>query len=115
MSEYLNNVSNQSEMKPIKVCTLYTCVKTFWEFQLYCNFYFKNVISTGTDKKHPNTICSQCIDLKGSQARGYKFFFMLNSAKHEILNAHKHKNIKKFSCFQAQVGLECYFFSLYAF
>ena len=35
--------------------------------------------------------------------------FMLNSAEYEILNAHKHKNIKKFGCFQAHIGLECYF------
>ena len=28
-------------------------------------------------------------------ARGYKTFFMLNTAKHEILNAHKYKNIEK--------------------
>ena len=28
--------------------------------------------------------------------------FMLNSAEHEILNAHKYKNTKKFSFFQAQ-------------
>ena len=27
------------------------------------------------------------------QARDYKTFFMLNSAEHEILNAHKYKNI----------------------
>ena len=26
-------------------------------------------------------------------------FFMLNSVEHEILNAHKYKNIKKFSFF----------------
>ena len=31
--------------------------------------------------------------------RGYKTFFMLNSVEHEILNAHKYKNIKKFSFF----------------
>ena len=31
------------------------------------------------------------------RARGYKTFFMLNSVKHEILKAHKYKNIKKFS------------------
>ena len=31
------------------------------------------------------------------RARGYTFFFMLNSAELEILNAHKYKNIKKFS------------------
>ena len=30
---------------------------------------------------------------------GCKTSFMLNSAEHEILNAHKYKNIKKFSFF----------------
>ena len=44
-----------------------------------------------------------------TRARGYKTFFMLNSAEHEILNAHKHQNIKKLSIFQAQISLECYF------
>ena len=34
--------------------------------------------------------------------------FKLNSSEHEILNAHKYKNIKKFSSFQAQISLECY-------
>ena len=29
------------------------------------------------------------------RARGYKTFFILNSVEHEILNAHKYKNIKK--------------------
>ena len=28
------------------------------------------------------------------RSQGYKTFFMLNSTKHEILNAHKNKNIK---------------------
>ena len=41
--------------------------------------------------------------------RGYKTFFMLNSVEHEILNAHKYENIKKFNNFQAQISLECYF------
>ena len=36
---------------------------------------------------------------KCSWPRGYKTFSMLNSAEHEILNAHKYKNIKKFSIF----------------
>ena len=31
--------------------------------------------------------------------RGYKTFFVLNSVEHEILNAHKYKNIKKSSAF----------------
>ena len=39
-----------------------------------------------------------------ARARGYKTFFMLNSGEHEILNAHKYKNIKKFSLFQTQIS-----------
>ena len=31
--------------------------------------------------------------------RGYKTFFVLNSVEHEILNAHKYKDIKKFGFF----------------
>ena len=31
---------------------------------------------------------------------GYKTFFKLNSVEHEILNAHKYKNIKKFGFFR---------------
>ena len=48
------------------------------------------------------------INMKNS--RDYKTFFMPNSAKHEILNAPKYKNIKKFSIFQAQISLESFFF-----
>ena len=33
------------------------------------------------------------------RGRGYKKFLLLNSAEHEILNAHKYKNIKKFRVF----------------
>ena len=33
-----------------------------------------------------------------TRPRGYKTFFKLNSVEHEILNAHKDKNIEKF-CF----------------
>ena len=36
------------------------------------------------------------------RSRGYKTFFMLNSAEHEILNAHKYKK-------RAQISIECYF------
>ena len=32
--------------------------------------------------------------------RRYKTFFMLDSVEHEILNAHKYKNIKKFGFFR---------------
>ena len=34
------------------------------------------------------------------RARRDKTFFMLNSVEHEILNAHKYENIKKFSFLQ---------------
>ena len=44
-----------------------------------------------------------------SWPQGYKTFSMLNSFEHEILNAHKRKNTEKFSFFQAQINLECYF------
>ena len=42
-------------------------------------------------------------------AQGYKTFSMLNSAEHEILNAHKFKTIKKFSIYQAQISIEAIF------
>ena len=38
--------------------------------------------------------------LNGARPRGYKTFFMLNSVEHEILNAHKYINIKKFGFFR---------------
>ena len=44
-----------------------------------------------------------------NRARGYKTFFVLNSVEHEISNAHKYKNIKKFSFCQAQISGECCF------
>ena len=34
-----------------------------------------------------------------NQTPRLKKYFMLNSAEHEFLNAHKYKNIKKFSIF----------------
>ena len=36
---------------------------------------------------------------------------MLNSAEHEIVNAHKYKNTKKFSFLQTKISRGCYFFS----
>ena len=36
-------------------------------------------------------------------------FFRANSVEHEILNAHKYENVKKFGLFKAQLSLECYF------
>ena len=47
-----------------------------------------------------------------NRARGYKTFFMLNSVEHEILNAHKYKNIKKFSFFSGSDKRSRLFFLL---
>ena len=38
-----------------------------------------------------------------------KKVFMLISAGYDILDAHKYKNIMKFSFVQVQISLECYF------
>ena len=34
-----------------------------------------------------------------TRPQGYKTFFVLNSSEHEILHAHKYKNIKEFGFF----------------
>ena len=44
-----------------------------------------------------------------NQAPSYKTYFMLNSAEHEISNAHKYENIQKFSIFRLRKSLEYYF------
>ena len=44
-----------------------------------------------------------------TRAQGHKTCFMLNSAEHDISNAHDGENIQKFYDFQAQKSLECYF------
>ena len=44
--------------------------------------------------------------------RGYKTFFILNSVEHEILNAQKYENIKKFSIFSDSDKLRMLFFLL---
>ena len=49
------------------------------------------------------------IHFSETRPRGYKTFFMLNPVEHEILKAHKYKNIKKLGLFKAQLSLECYF------
>ena len=43
--------------------------------------------------------------------RGYKTFFKLSSAKHEILNAHKYENIKKFKVSSGSEKYRMLFFS----
>ena len=48
-------------------------------------------------------------DCISSWARGCKDFSMLDSVQHDILNAHKYENFKKFGLYKAQISLECYF------
>ena len=50
-------------------------------------------------KKIRTLVTGRALDERISWPRGYKTFFVLNSVEHEILNAHKYKNIKKFSYF----------------
>ena len=38
-----------------------------------------------------------CLNVDATRLRGNNTFSMLNSAEHEILNAHKYKNNKNFS------------------
>ena len=63
-----------------------------------------NIQNIGTD------LSEQTVKIQ-IRPRVYKKVFMLNSAEHEILYAHKYKNINKFSFFQAQISLEHYFSS----
>ena len=58
-------------------------------------------------KDKNSKICSM-LSFVTAWPRGYKTFFMLNSVEHEILNAHKYKNFKKFGFSGAQISLECY-------
>ena len=44
--------------------------------------------------------------------RGHKTIFMLNSAEHEILSAHKYENIQKFSICQTHKKHRMQFFLL---
>ena len=50
----------------------------------------------------------KCFNKAKVWPRGYKTFFMLNAAEHEILKDYYYENIKKYSIFQAQKSLECY-------
>ena len=56
-------------------------------------------------------VCTWQIEKKGILLCYYKIFFMLNSAEHEILNAHKYLNIKKFG-FLSSVKPRMVFFPL---
>ena len=67
----------------------------------YCGTYLRAILFVG--------LCHMLVVVLLIRPRGYKTFFVLNSVEHEISNAHKYKNIKKFGLFKAQLSLECYF------
>ena len=52
------------------------------------------------------------IKTRSSGPRGYKTFLMLISVEHEILNAHRYKNIKKFGFFLGSDKPRMLFFPL---
>ena len=56
--------------------------------------------------------CGTFEDKNTNQSQGYKTFFILNSVEYEILNAHKHKNIKKFGIFLGSDKSKMLFFPL---
>ena len=78
-----------SREKLVKMLTLFASNLATFFFSVFCQIEHKKI--------------------KHIWPRGYKTFFVLNSVEHEILNAHKYKNIKKFGIFKAQLSLECYF------
>ena len=76
---------------------------------IFLNFLFDMQITE--NEPLVNIMCLITLNnlVEQTWAQGYKTFFILNSVEHEILNAHKYKNIKKFSFFQAQISGEDYF------
>ena len=89
----------------------YRVTSVFGKFGLLCEPYNFSTVSNALFKNCDMeaawtlavTLCCK------TWALGYQNFFMFNSAKREILNAHKYKNIKKFSFIQALISLECCF------
>ena len=81
-----------TEFLPLRVCplTFLTYIRCVKELKTYLLKLLTNWIHPG-----PEVI---------------KEVSILNSAEQEILNAHKYKNIKKFSFFQVQISLKCYVF-----
>ena len=67
--------------------TIFNCLEPFLRFDCLCRI--KNLHYAFLWLSSPDYIPPQ----------GYKPFLMLNSAEHEILNANKYENIKKFSFF----------------
>ena len=77
---------------------------SLWETARY---RLKYCLKGPLNPKQPTnqTTTGKTVMTQSFKPRGYKSFFMLNSAEHEILNARKYKNVKIFSLFQDQVGL----------
>ena len=73
---------------------------------------FLFLINAGVAKTKTSSVSKDILDtFKYEQTwpQGYKKNFMLNSAEHEISNADKSENIKKFRFFLAQISFECCF------
>ena len=66
------------------------------------------ISSSQATAKGPASIEESQAPAKGPGPQVIKLFFMLNSVKHEILNAHKYKSIKKFGLYLAKISLDCY-------
>ena len=63
---------------------------------------FQQCISVLTERLESDNVRLRALE---PWPRGYKTFLMLNSAEHEIFNAHKYKNRRKFSTFYSQIRL----------
>ena len=61
--------------------------------------YFSKTMSSEKEEVAVDVVLLLFANGKQLWLQGYKTFFMLNSVEHEILNAHKQKNIKKFDTF----------------
>ena len=83
----------------LSVVGLLKCISFFILFSLifiiHFAFIFDNLLLMADFKQNFHI----------TRARGYKTFFMLNSADHEISNAHKYKISRNFSLFHAHISL----------
>ena len=70
---------------------------------------FADFVKRTSNKAEVDAISLSRYWYKETWTRDYTTFFMLNSVKHELLNTHKYKNIKKFGFYQTQISRECYF------
>ena len=58
-------------------------------------------IQTFGKNTHTHTHTQTKPEKGAARAQGYKIFFMLNLAEHELLNPHNYENIKEYGIFQS--------------